>query len=49
MYVFSDGDRKRWAAASEKVVEGWIADMKKKGIDGAALLADMKAAVKKFQ
>lgn len=49
MYVFSDGDKQRWAAASEKVVKGWIADMKKKGIDGAALLADMKAAVKKFQ
>lgn len=48
MYVFSAEDKQRWANASKSVTTGWIADMQKKGIDGAALLADMKAAVAKF-
>ena len=49
MYIFSSHDKQRWANASKLVVSGWIADMKKKGIDGKALLADMKAAIKQFK
>ena len=49
IYVFSANDKKRWASASNKVVSGWIAEMNKKGIDGKALLADMKQAIKRFK
>ncbi|MBD3678955.1 MAG: TRAP transporter substrate-binding protein [Rhodobacteraceae bacterium] len=37
----------RWKAASEPVVERWIADMADKGIDGAALIEEAKALIAK--
>lgn len=37
----------RWKAASEPVVERWIADMANKGIDGAALIEEAKALIAK--
>ena len=48
MYIFSADDKQRWANASKNVVTGWITEMEKKGIDGKALLADMKKAITRF-
>ncbi|HZD26028.1 MAG TPA: TRAP transporter substrate-binding protein [Alphaproteobacteria bacterium] len=38
----------RWKKASAPVIDGWIADMKEKGIDGAALYKEAKALVAKY-
>lgn len=48
MYAFSANEKQRWERASRGVIEGWIADMKKKEIEGEALLADMRAAIAAF-
>lgn len=48
IYTFSAEDKRRWAEASKIVTKRWIANMKKKGIDGVALIADMKAAIARF-
>jgi TRAP-type C4-dicarboxylate transport system substrate-binding protein len=37
----------RWKEASKPVVDRWIADMDSKGIDGAALIEQAKALIKK--
>ncbi len=37
----------RWKAAAEPVIERWVADMDSKGIDGAALIDQAKALIKK--
>ena len=47
-YAFSEDEKQRWGQASKGVIDGWVADMKKKGIEGEALLADMRAAVAAF-
>ena len=41
-------EKKRWAAATRKVIAGWIADMKKKGIDGDGLIKAARAAIAKY-
>ena len=38
----------RWQKAAEPVVEEWVAEMKGKGVDGAALVADAKALIAKY-
>ena len=42
-----DAETARWKAASEPVVARWITDMDAKGIDGAALIEQAKALIKK--
>ena len=37
----------RWKEAAKPVVERWIADMDSKGIDGAALIEQARALIKK--
>ena len=37
----------RWKAAAEPVIERWVADMDSRGIDGAALIDQAKALIKK--
>lgn len=37
----------RWKAAAEPVVDRWVADMNEKGIDGAALIEQARALIKK--
>ena len=37
----------RWRKAAEPAIDGWIADMKAKGIDGATLVADFRALIAK--
>ncbi|KUP90840.1 TRAP transporter substrate-binding protein [Tritonibacter horizontis] len=37
----------RWKEAAEPVVDRWIADMESKGIDGAALIEEARALIKK--
>ncbi len=38
----------RWKAAAQKVIDEWIAEMKSKGIDGQALVDDVRALVAKY-
>jgi TRAP-type transport system periplasmic protein len=40
-------ETKRWRDAAQKVSEGWIAEMKGKGIDGQALVNDAQAMIAK--
>jgi TRAP-type C4-dicarboxylate transport system substrate-binding protein len=46
--TFSADDQKRWKSATRSVTAGWIADMKKKGIDGEGLIKAARAAIAKF-
>jgi len=39
----------RWKTACKPVVDGWLTDMKAKGIDGEKLLADATALVAKYE
>lgn len=45
--VLDDAEVARWKAAAQSVIERWIADMDSKGIDGAALIEQAKALIKK--
>lgn len=45
--VLDDAETQRWKEAATPVVDKWVADMKAKGIDGAALVEDAKALVAK--
>lgn len=45
--VISEEQKRRWMAATQPVVDGWVASMKERGMDGAALLADARALVEK--
>jgi TRAP-type C4-dicarboxylate transport system substrate-binding protein len=38
----------RWKEAAQKVTDAWIAEMKGKGIDGKALVDDVRALVAKY-
>ncbi|MDP6430438.1 MAG: TRAP transporter substrate-binding protein [Rhodospirillales bacterium] len=46
--VFTADERKRWASAASSVTAGWVADMKKKGIDGDGLIKAARAAMAKY-
>ena len=44
--VFLDAAEKAvWQAASQPVIDGWIAEMDGKGLDGAGLVAAARAAI----
>lgn len=45
--VLDEAEVARWKAASEPVIERWIAEMDSKGIDGAALIEQAKALIAK--
>lgn len=45
--VISEEEKRRWTAATQPVVDGWVSSMKERGMDGAALLADARALVEK--
>ncbi len=45
--VLDDAEVAKWKAAAQPVVERWIADMDGKGIDGAALIEQARALIKK--
>ena len=38
----------RWKAAAQRVTDEWIAEMKSKGVDGQALVNDVRALVAKY-
>ncbi len=46
--AFSADEKKRWKSATRSVTAGWIADMKKKGIDGDGLIKAAQAAIAKY-
>ncbi len=46
--LLDEAETKRWEAAAQPVVEAWIAEMKDRGVDGAALVADAKALIAKY-
>jgi len=46
--VLTDAEYKRWIKATESVDDGWIKEVNAKGGNGAALLSDAKALLKKY-
>jgi TRAP-type transport system periplasmic protein len=40
-------EKARWQVATRPVVEGWVAQMKERGLDGAGLLAETQALIAK--
>ncbi len=46
--VLDAAETNRWKAAAQKVTDEWIAEMKSKGIDGQALVNDVRALVAKY-
>lgn len=45
--TLDEAETQRWKDASKVVVDGWIADMAERDVDGAALIADAKAMIAK--
>jgi TRAP-type C4-dicarboxylate transport system substrate-binding protein len=45
--VLDEAETERWKEASKPVIDGWIAEMNEKGIDGAALYEEAKALIAK--
>ncbi|MEP1207710.1 MAG: TRAP transporter substrate-binding protein [Rhizobiaceae bacterium] len=45
--TLSDADVAKWREASQPIYDEWIADMKGKGIDGAALISEAQELIKK--
>jgi TRAP-type C4-dicarboxylate transport system substrate-binding protein len=48
IYVLPDAEYERWKKAAEPIAEEWIADARKKGLDGAGMLERARAAVAKY-
>ncbi|MCO5161281.1 MAG: TRAP transporter substrate-binding protein [Mesorhizobium sp.] len=46
--VLPDAEYERWQKAAEKIADEWVADANKKGLDGAKLLDQARAAVAKY-
>lgn len=46
--TLDEAETARWKAAAAPVVDGWIAEMKAKNIDGKALVDDAQALVEKY-
>lgn len=49
IHVLSTEETARWKPACKPVTDGWLADMKAKGVDGERLLADATALVAKYE
>jgi TRAP-type C4-dicarboxylate transport system substrate-binding protein len=48
MIMLDEAEVARWKAAAAPVVDAWIEEMKAKGYDGAALVADAKALIAEY-
>jgi TRAP-type C4-dicarboxylate transport system substrate-binding protein len=46
--VISDAEKQRWQQATKPVTDGWVAQAKDKGFDGAMLLAEAQELVAKY-
>lgn len=46
--VLADAEYERWRKAAEPVIDEWVADANKKGLDGKALLERARQSVAKF-
>ncbi len=46
--TLSDEEVAKWREASQPIYDEWIADMKGKGIDGAALILEAQSLIKKY-
>ncbi len=46
--TISEDEKARWVKATQPVIDGWIAQVKDKGLDGAKLLEQAKALVAKY-
>ncbi len=46
--VLDSAETNRWKAAAQRVTDEWIAEMKGKGVDGQALVNDVRALVAKY-
>jgi TRAP-type C4-dicarboxylate transport system substrate-binding protein len=45
--TISEDEKQRWMKQTQPVVDGWIASVKDKGVDGAKLLEEVKALLAK--
>lgn len=48
VYALSEEETKRWVEAAQPVTDEWIKEVSAKGADGAALVQEAKALVKKY-
>lgn len=46
--ILPDAEYERWKKAAEHIADEWVADANKKGLDGAKLLEQARAAVAKY-
>lgn len=46
--TLSEAEAAEWQTAAQPVYDDWIAEMKEKGIDGEALIAEAKELIKKY-
>lgn len=49
IHVLSDDETKKWQAATQPVIDQWLADTKAKGINGEELLKDARDLVAKYE
>jgi TRAP-type C4-dicarboxylate transport system substrate-binding protein len=48
IHVLPDAEYERWKKAAERIADEWVADANRKGLDGAKLLEQARAAVAKY-
>jgi hypothetical protein len=46
--TLSAEETEAWKQAAQPVIDGWVAEMKEKGIDGQALLDEARALIDKY-
>ena len=46
--TLTEEEKARWAGATQPVIEGWVAEMQRRGIDGNALLGEARALIAKY-
>ena len=47
--VLDEAEVARWQQAAMPVVDRWVAEMDKKGIDGKALIEEAQGLIKKYE
>ena len=45
--TITEEEKQRWVRTTQPVVDGWVAQMRERGVDGARLLEDARALIAK--
>jgi TRAP-type C4-dicarboxylate transport system substrate-binding protein len=48
IYTLTEDEAARWRKTTDPVIDGWLAQMKDKGVDGTRLLEDARALIAKY-